>query len=1203
MTTPSNLYAEAIFSQQPLEMWALDEQTSYLSWIDESQRNLKVWGSADSESFSVYTYQDDPEFDDSQYSQDSVKFSKSFQQQINVGLVESPEIVISLYSPELKFNSSQIDPVSGCISFGTMFLSNDEKISKVRIGYVIDKDGQDEQEDFKECHNLKYGDWVNLLETFALEPTEGSFSVRMVLEITVLESADSVDMFFNGIVAGQGAEYFSNQSLGISYGSIPDTIYLPEPFFSPGNPGEEREGIEITPYGLSDAKGYYLIYNDFELVSQSGIPMVYGSNTSTVLNPTPNKDIPNIILPARGFMNELNNNRTRTFEFWMKLNHNGTSDSGRYKIFGPIASDDGVYVDEAFISIKVGDSTASAFVKEWNVPMLVHVCVTEENAYLMIDGVILASVYHNGLSQKYKDEYDQDWVGFYAPKEIIDSIEIDCVAVYTYDVREEAAKIRHFIGQGQEFPLAINTAYGGTSAIIDFVASGYSKTQDYPEKNRWSSGFGESVVLNQKNLSCSTYAYPEVSYVSPNNGSREFENWSKENYDYMTASHPNINGFKPDPTGSSNAYLSISNLADFSGIPMFAVSGMAIINSLDDGNQIMSLVSRETLGKITVSIKDIDGDKALVYSVENADGVYDVASVDIDAQFSGQDEFVFGFTLEDFCTYVESLSVDIYESAISLSMSEFRNPGDLSLYIGADDDTDTSIDAIFTKFAIMTENDFYRLIDEDENVEAGIENSIFNYTGEQYLDLDTFRDFNPIYEIRASLHYPENFIGIGSYSYWSDSIPLSSMMSQVSNSGEIVSDLDFIQINVGYPSNINSKIFKSYICFQYATGFDANVQSLRQRQTIAPAESLVVDPGSSWSSKKYEIKDGSIVYVPLDEGENTPEGIEGPFDLSNIIATILLEFRVDSQTSQPISISSIQIAPVSIDYDTPHKVGTKYAGEDIFPSLLNDGEDISKSKTPYRIYRGSEEYLYLTSKSGIELCYDNDAQRNLYIDINKTLQTSFNISSIQFAFSHRGYFSETEELAFQIVSDTQTIDFYIQSTNSDNTRAIMFAKVGSQYFNDLKYYINGIEVRSPVLKRGEWNMLGMSFSPALSFPSIAGKFRIFSKVLLNNFSYYQISDDLINQYQVFKVWADIEDFQWAYWESNTEALPNTWGSLKTTSESSAISIDAVDIYKIFVGTNKIISDSRSDDLSFAIPYYQYSIYNNVFSKTYVKKPV
>ena len=105
MTTPSNLYAEAIFSQQPLEMWALDEQTSYLSWIDESQRNLKVWDQDSSETFSVYTYGDpeDPEFDESQYSQDSVKFSKSFQQQISLASVGPLGTEISLYSPELKF--------------------------------------------------------------------------------------------------------------------------------------------------------------------------------------------------------------------------------------------------------------------------------------------------------------------------------------------------------------------------------------------------------------------------------------------------------------------------------------------------------------------------------------------------------------------------------------------------------------------------------------------------------------------------------------------------------------------------------------------------------------------------------------------------------------------------------------------------------------------------------------------------------------------------------------------------------------------------------------------------------------------------------------------------------------------------------------------------------------------------------------------
>lgn len=1200
MTRPSNLYAEKIFAEHPLEMWTLDEETSYLSWINESARNLKTWTVDNNSNFSIYLSTDNG-FDDAQYNQDSVIFPESFQQQISFSSVSSPEIVRKFYSPDLNFSSSQIDSVSGCISLGTMFFSNDETISKIRIGYAIDLGGANEDIHLKECTNLKYSEWVNLVETLPIQPTQNSLSFKMVIEVTAQQSPNQADLFLNGIVVGQGAEYFSKTSLGIKYGSIPNSIYLPQPYFSQGYPGEEREGIEIVPYGLSDAKGYYLIYNDFELVSQSGIPMVYGSNTSTVLNPTPNKAVPNMILPAKGFMNELNNNRKRTFEFWMKLNHNGTSDSGMYKIFGPLANDDGLYVDESFLLLKIGDQVVSSFIEEWGKPMLIHVAITENVAYVMVNARIIMSIEHNGFSQKYKDAYDNDWVGFYAPKEIVDSIELDCVAVYTFDVREDLAKRRYVYGQGVEFPLALNSAYGGTSAYIDFSKSGYSKTQDYPTINKWNSGIHQNLYVDKDIISAPKYALPSLSYNSPVNNSSSFANWSSENYETMTLEHPGIAGFMPNPKSNANAYLEIQNISNFYGVPASSVIGMTKINSMNDGNQILSIKNKSTSSKIAISIKNIDTKKNLVYSIFKNAVEYDVYSIDVDDKISANEEIIFGVVLSDFCTSVEALSEDIYANAISLSMDEFKSVDYLSISIGADSDTDNAIDAIFTKLSIMTNIDYDRLKSKDQNFESSIEKGIFNYNGGQYASIETFRSFYSTYEIKASLHYPQNFVDIATYGYWSDTVPLSAMLSNIQNGDSVVSDLDFFQININYPSNIDSKIIKTYVYFQYPELFTMDNSEFMNRTTVSATNNLVVTPGQSWSGNKYEIKDGSIVYSPLSEGGNTPENVSS-FDISKIVATFVIEISIDSPTVQPIQIKYLKIAPVSLDYDFPKKIGTRY-GASISPSSIIDGIDYFKAKTPYRIYRDSAEYLNLTTKSGIELCSDNDSSRNLYIDINSELQRYFNISSMQFAFNHRGYFSETPELAFSIETPTKIIDLYVQSINQDNTRGIIIAKIGDSYFNDISYYINGIEVRSPILKRGEWNMLGMSFSPALSFPALAGKFRIFSKILINNFSYYQVSQDLINQYQIFKKWSEIENSSWEYWSNNLAAAPNTWDSVRTTEQSKAISIDAVDVYKIFVGTNKILSDSRSDDLSFAIPYYQYSFYNNVSSKSYVKKPI
>ena len=53
MSIPSNLYAEKIFSEHPLALWALDDKLDYVSLISESQRNiLGLWSKTNCTAYS-----------------------------------------------------------------------------------------------------------------------------------------------------------------------------------------------------------------------------------------------------------------------------------------------------------------------------------------------------------------------------------------------------------------------------------------------------------------------------------------------------------------------------------------------------------------------------------------------------------------------------------------------------------------------------------------------------------------------------------------------------------------------------------------------------------------------------------------------------------------------------------------------------------------------------------------------------------------------------------------------------------------------------------------------------------------------------------------------------------------------------------------------------------------------------------------------
>jgi hypothetical protein len=1202
MTTPSNLYAEKIFSEHPLEMWSLDDKTSYLSWIEPSERDLPLWTINESLDINstILTRGEDVAFDDAQYEQNTVPFLETFQQQIHLDSVPAGGGTITLTSNALKFDSSQINPLSGCISVGLNIFSNDESVYLIKIGYLIESPTQ---VTILEPVSFGYSNWYNLMKVFNQQPTNSPYPVKMLIEITLTDSSSSpVDLFVNGIVFGQGAEYFGSESLGIEYGTIPDGIWLPSAM-------EQREGIVAKPYGLSDKDGYYIIHKDFETVSESGIPMVYGSNTSTILNPLLSTDnIPNLIIPAKGFLNEIGKHKTLTLEFWTKINHNGNVDTNPYRLVGPTNGTDGLYVDDSFLIIKIGEAYSSFFVGEWARPMLIQFEVSPNVANLTLNGAqVISMIYDtsttdflphiNSVSQE-----SQDWLGFYSPLEIVDSIELDCVAIYSYSVPEVLAKRRFVYGQGVEYPLNLNTAYGGTSVYVDFSKSGYLKNISYPTTSKWVNGIVDNLIASRDGVSYPDYVLPQ--YIHP---SKNRNTWILENKETALGSMLEEATFMIDPSSDGeNVFLNIPDLSNFNGKKAEVIGCVVIPGSdaiADNSQSIFTIYNESTKDYLRASIKLIGGSQKLVYSIQTNGVEYDIYSTSAEVS-----QIAAGINITNIVSYIETLSQDIYANDIFISAASLLNTSQLTLYIGPDPDNSTVFDGKYLKMFVMNTTNLNNQFAKNPLFEDSFTNGMIDAISSDP-DLQAVKDVRATYEVKPMLHGPTGYIlDVACSGSWYDYVPLSMLSRKVySDAAEVdtVEDLDFIQFNISYPENIDSSIFKSYVSFEYATLFSQNFGTQGAYDVVQSA-SNVFEPGiaSPWSGKKYEISDGGIVYTPVDEGVDKPVGAPEVFDFKDVMMTIHMDFNIDSINYQPIRISTMDFSGVSLNYESRNPVNTRFAIPISPESIIDDAIDY-KARNPYRISKSSLEYLNLTSKSGIELAYDNNTSRRLSIEMNPNLDSSYRISSLQFAFNHREYFSETKELAFTLTSAVSgnDVDFYITSINNDNTRGILTAEMNGNAFNIGDFYINGIKSTAPVVKRGEWTMLGISFTPALDYSYIDGQFIIYSKILINNFSYYQIPQETINQYQIFKKWSEIDNQTWDYWKLNAGEAPNTWESMVSSNTSLAMSIPATDIYKIFMGTNKVVSDSRSDDLSFAFPYYQYIVYNNVSRQSRIQKPL
>jgi hypothetical protein len=179
------------------------------------------------------------------------------------------------------------------------------------------------------------------------------------------------------------------------------------------------------------------------------------------------------------------------------------------KIFGPIGSDDGLYVEDGFLTLLVGGSFSSHFVSEWFRPMLIHIAVVNNNAIVMINGEQVISLDFSTASMSLPDGVDEDWVGFYSYEDVT-PIEIDCFAIYSYRVPDVVAKRRWVYGQGVGSSESIDSAYSGTSAAIDYTFADYTANYTYPSFAQWQQGSFDNLATTEKYLKTPDYSLPTI---------------------------------------------------------------------------------------------------------------------------------------------------------------------------------------------------------------------------------------------------------------------------------------------------------------------------------------------------------------------------------------------------------------------------------------------------------------------------------------------------------------------------------------------------------------------------------------------------------------------------------------------------------------------------------------------------------------------
>ncbi len=177
--------------------------------------------------------------------------------------------------------------------------------------------------------------------------------------------------------------------------------------------------------------------------------------------------------------------------------------------------------------------------------MLIHIRVIRNSATVLLNGEEIISLIIDTdtleLPAKYDiDDKDQDWLGFYAYTDV-NPIEVDCIAIYSYQVPVTVAKRRWVYGQGVLSPEGINSAYGGTSAFIDYPFADYTANYNYPDFAQWDQGTFDNLTTTTTTLTTPQYSLPEI-FLSD----ETLETLYTDNLDIQDPEDSNFITFRPN---------------------------------------------------------------------------------------------------------------------------------------------------------------------------------------------------------------------------------------------------------------------------------------------------------------------------------------------------------------------------------------------------------------------------------------------------------------------------------------------------------------------------------------------------------------------------------------------------------------------------------------------------------------------------------
>lgn len=1176
MTNPSNLYAEKIFAEHPLALWALDDKVDFVSLLDNNEKAMSGWTITNG-SF-ISNIQISPQVADSPIS----------------GVSTSNTSELTIVSPVIV-NSTLLDQTKNSINISTYFKS--AAVATIKIGYKVGASAP-----VTETFNYVPGnqdDWAFLSKSFALPDTNQNLSVYISIQ---QEVAIASQFYFNNLSFGQWSEDFNT----ISSGVVPQPLSSYESINLPA----EILAVPAQSYGLANLDGYYLSSSNKLFAVNEGFPIVFGASNLTKIAPSGTVD-PSVIIPGIGFLNDAGRYVDMTAEMWIRITPE-TSESRR--IFGPILSEDGLYVQGEFLVIKIGDSVGSYFVGEWGRPMLVHFRVTVNTASLLIDGEQVISITtdtdHLDLPKPFLGELSQDWLGFYSYSDI-QSYEVDCVAIYSYQVPEIVAKRRFVYGQGVEFPELSNAALIGASTFIDYKVANYANNYMYPDMGRWTQGIMDNAIVQNNVLQPPKYELPSIVFNNKTISTQEWlEKCSLTDAGEMFASVDLSLADGPSKTGGYLLFPKMNILTS-------EVKGFyGVFKTNSAASQILFRIENKIDGSsFTITAEDTK----IRYELDYAGG----NKITVESASFLQPGMIFA----------AGLDIQKFAQAAGGPIAKFFGAaGKLAVYVGGQTSFENTFNGRIYKIAFCTQRNLNKLSylfqdngtfsvfeGDDLFINAGSpETSTWDETfvaglpetngWDQVVSAGSV-DSQSIFDVMSNIAsytlnprvYLNSFIlDVSADSYWQDYVPLSYLSKTLTDAdGDQVKTLDFIQFNISNPKlpvysagayDTSGLQVKTYVTFQYMSS-SPNTDHVNFIYTQKLGRSGVVEPGANWLLTKYEVLDDSIIYLPVDA------------DFNKLAIVIHVEIESKAIISNPIKIKSIQLASQALSSIGPTNISTRF-GETLAAYTMRGIYPDYKAKNPVSIYKSSTPYLYLTNNSGIQMrgILESTKRRGIRSKINSQGSNLYRVGAIQILAKYpEATFPVVPQKLITISSKTKTLSLYIEATNAEKTRGKVYALNDKTGLPDTTvfFFLNGTVVKELFITPESWNMIGVQFSEALDFNSMVGYLDITGPLLVHGMSNYRLTSNQDSITSILRTWSQVRTMidkdgtdvtNWEDFLEGSQYGMYTWENILYIPTLKTYLVDPRIAYKLYTGTNKIIV---GDDNKLRFNSYSYKVYNDV----------